>query len=321
MHHPVSSKENIRHWACLLTCLIFLLLPFLQSCHRGPNKAELQSRLESLLGAFHGKAGLYVYYPRTGLEIAVNADTLFPTASMIKVPILCKLWSNVGQGILNPDSVISFFADSLHYTKGEDALGRFAPGETILIRQLMTHMITFSDNNASLYLQEIAGGGASVNEWLAKEGFANTRINSRVKGREAIWAVYHWGQTSPREMANLFLRIRNGEIVNPAISEIIYRHLIRIYWNGEALSQVPPYVQAASKQGADDRTKSETVLVNAPHGDYVFSIITKNQQDTSWVKNNEGYVLIRKVSSLLWNTFEPHSGWKPKPEVEKYLPF
>jgi beta-lactamase class A len=48
------------------------------------------------------------------------------------------------------------------------------------------------------------------------------------------------------------------------------------------LSQIPPTVQVASKQGAVNQSRSEVVLVNAPSGDYVFCVITKNQQDESW---------------------------------------
>jgi beta-lactamase class A len=116
------------------------------------------------------------------------------------------------------------------------------------------------------------------------------------------------------------LSVRQGKIVSPAVSEVIYRHLTRSFWNGEALSQIPPSVEAASKQGAVDESRSEVVLVNAPHGDYVFCIITKNQQDTSWVKENEGTRLIRKVSALLWKYFEPGMPYVPDPEMEKYLP-
>jgi beta-lactamase class A len=61
------------------------------------------------------------------------------------------------------------------------------------------------------------------------------------------------------------------------------------------------------------------VLVNAPHGDYVFSIITKNNKDQSWTPNNEAYVLIRKVSALLWHYYEPKDKWKPAPGIEKYM--
>jgi beta-lactamase class A len=121
-------------------------------------------------------------------------------------------------------------------------------------------------------------------------------------------------------MASLLLRIRQGDIISPAVSEAIYRHLTRIYWNGEALSQIPPGIQVASKQGAVDESRSEVVLVNAPHGDYVFCVITKNQQDTSWQSSNEGWKLIRKVSALLWNYFEPGMPYTPAKEMEKYLP-
>jgi beta-lactamase class A len=300
--------------------LISLILS-LAGCNRKISKDSLQPLLENAVKDFHGTVGVYVYYPGTAVEAGINMDTIFPTASMIKVPILCTLWSKIHAKQLNPDSLIHFYADSIHYPwKGEDALSRFKPGEDIFVRKLMTHMITFSDNHASLYLQDLAGSGTAINEWLAKEGFINTRVNSRTPGRETAQKEFGWGQTSPREMANLVLRIRNGEIVSPAASEAIYRHLTRIYWNEEALSQIPPYIQVASKQGAVDESKSEVDLVNAPHGDYVFCIITKNQRDTSWVRTNEGAVLIRKVSALLWKYFEPGYNWKPLAEGEKYLP-
>jgi len=179
-------------------------------------------------------------------------------------------------------------------------------------------MITFSDNMASLYLQKLAAGGENINQWLANGGFQHTRVNSRTPGREDARSVYGWGQTTPREMATLVWKIRQGSFFSPSISDAVYRHLTRIYWNGEALSQIPPDIQTASKQGAVDESKSEVVLVNAPHGDYVFCVITKNALDTRWEHDNESLVLIRTVSSLLWKFFEPHRPYEPGDL--KYLP-
>jgi beta-lactamase class A len=98
----------------------------------------------------------------------------------------------------------------------------------------------------------------------------------------------------------------------------MYRVLTRIYWNDEALSQIPPYVQVASKQGAVNASRSEVVLVNAPSGDYVFCVITKNQQDQSWEDENEGFVLLRDVSRTLWKYFEPDSEWQPAEGMHQY---
>lgn len=119
-------------------------------------------------------------------------------------------------------------------------------------------------------------------------------------------------------MATLLLQIRSGQVVSERASERIYRNLTRIYFDSESLSQIPPYIQVASKSGAVNRSRSEVVLVNAPHGDYVFCVITKNQKDESWTSNNEGYVLLREVSKLLWNHFEPDSKWKPAQKIEEW---
>ncbi|MEM1270623.1 MAG: serine hydrolase, partial [Bacteroidota bacterium] len=243
-------------------------------------------------------------------------DTLFPTASMIKVPIMVKLFDRIEQGEVGyHDNWV--YRDSLLYP-GEDLLGSFKDGEQISVAKVVMLMITTSDNTASLWSQLMAGTGTAINTWLAEHGFEGTRVNSRTEGRRGDWERYGWGQTTPREIADLMVMIRNGEAVSPAASEEMYRVLTRIYWNDEALSQLPPTVQVASKQGAVSQSRSEVVLVNAPSGDYVFSVITNNQEDKSWTYENTGFALIRAVSQELWRHFEPNSTWQPAEGMQTY---
>ncbi|HXB91679.1 MAG TPA: serine hydrolase, partial [Puia sp.] len=106
---------------------------------------------------------------------------------------------------------------------------------------------------------------------------------------------------------------------SPKASERMLRLLGRDYWDEEAISQVPPHVFVACKSGAVDQTRNETLLVMAPHAPYIFSITTKDQTDTTWALGNEGWVLTRKLSRLLWNYFEPGSGWQPSLSLEGKL--
>jgi beta-lactamase class A len=276
----------------------------------------LLQKLEDLIEKFEGEVGIYTRHLVTGQTAAINADELYPTASMIKVPILVTLFNKISSGDLNyTDEQI--YADSLYYA-GEDILGSFKAGEKIALSKLVMLMITMSDNTASLWCQHLAGTGVTINKFLKANGFNYTRMNSRTPGRKNDWKKYGWGQTSPHEMAELLVMIREGNIVNQAASEEMYRVLCNIYWNSEALSQIPPTVQAASKQGAVNQSRSEVVLVNGPSGDYVFCIITKNQKDESWEYENEGFVLIRNVSRLLWQYFEPESDWQPPANTKKW---
>jgi beta-lactamase class A len=276
----------------------------------------LKEKIELLTKGFKGDVGVYVRHLRTGAIVAINADTIFPTASMIKIPITIGMFNKIEQKEIDYDTILTY-KDSLLY-EGEDLLGSFKHGEKIALSKVLMLMITTSDNTASLWCQSLAGKGTAINDILLKAGFQFTRVNSRTPGREANRSKYGWGQTTPREMAELLVKIREGKMISARASERIYRNLVRIYYDSESLSQIPPYIQAASKQGAVNRSRSEVVLVNAPHGDYVFCVITKNQQDESWNSKNEGYLLLRGVSRLLWNYFEPDSQWKPSSGIEEW---
>ncbi|MBV8388940.1 MAG: serine hydrolase [Mucilaginibacter sp.] len=294
----------------ILFLVVFCTTTFAQT------DTKLTTQLQDAIKGFNGQVGIYVKNLKTGKTAAINADTLFPTASMIKVSIQCGVFDKIEKGELAYNQKL-IYRDSLLYP-GEDILGSFKDKDTIELSKVALLMITMSDNTASTWLQKIVTG-EYINNWLDKNGFKVLRVNSRVKGREAIRSKYGWGVSSPYEMCRLFTMIRNGEAVSPAASERMYRNLARIYWDDKALSQIPPYVQAASKQGAVDEAKSETVMVNAPHGDYVFSIMTNNNKDQRWVPDNEAYILIRKISALLWHYYEPKSDWRPAPGIDKLM--
>lgn len=275
----------------------------------------LQQNLETLVKGFKGDVGLYVRHLGTGQTAAIQADTLFPTASMVKVPILCAIFDKIEKGELKYNQQL-LYRDSLKYDDG--ITGSFRDSTKIQLSEIVMLMITLSDNTAALWLQHLAGTGTTINEWLENYGFHQTRVNSRTPGREAQRRVYQWAQTTPREMATLLTTIFQGRAVSPAASEQMFRVLSKQYWDAEGLSQIPPTVHAATKNGAVNASKSEVVLVNAPSGDYVYCVITKNQQDQRWEDDNEGNVMLRRVARMLWKYFEAESTWKPSPGSEKW---
>lgn len=278
---------------------------------------KLQGELKKLTDSFHGTAGIYTRNLKTGKEVAINADTIFPTASIVKLPILVGIFNKIESGEFTYHQPL-IYRDSMAH--GGSGLMQFFKDSTKTdLSNVITLMITHSDNTAAIWCEKMAGGGITINEWLAQHGFRATRVNSRTPDRKDNYDQYGWGQTTPREMSNILVMIREGNAVSASASQRMYRILTHVYWDEYALSQIPPYVQTASKQGMVDGSRSEAVLVNAPHGDYVFYIATKNNKDQRWEPDNEAWELARKVSSLLWNYYEPDSKWKPAAGVENYL--
>jgi len=287
--------------------LLFLpLAVLLMSCTAEPRSAidfeTLEENLQQRIADFNGDAGVFVHHLPTGREISIQGDTLFPTASMIKVPLAVRIAELVEDGSLHYDSLHTY-EDRLYYP-GSDLVASMKAGETIDLRKMVFLSLSFSDNTASLWMQELGGTGTMVNEAMARLGLEHTRVNSRTEGRQEDFRRYGWGQTTPREMTRLMEMIYRGEVINPERSEELYRLLSKTLWDGTALAVIPVTVNVASKQGAVSASRSETAVVNAPSGDFVFTVITKNQQDRSWDDDNEGFELIRDVTRLLWEAFE-----------------
>lgn len=262
---------------------------------------KLQREIETLVKGFNGQVGIYVKNVRKNKIAQHNPDTIFPTASMIKIPIMIGVMDKISKGELSYQQEL-IYTDSLLYA-GVDILGSYKNGEKTTVSRIMMLMLTMSDNTASLWLQSLAGTGTRINAILDSNGLQHTRVNSRTPGREANRTQYGWGQTTPREMVILMEKIYKGEMVNKEASQKMLRLLGRNYWDEVAISQIPPHVFVASKNGAVNQSRSETLLVMAPGGPYIFSIITKNIKDESWGQNNEAWVMIRKLSKMLWEYY------------------
>jgi beta-lactamase class A len=290
--------------------LLCLLLPAMASAQKTDKK--LQQQIEALVKDFKGDIGIYIHDLKHNKIVSINADTIFPTASIVKVSIMVGIMDKIEKGELQYHQPL-IYKDSLLYA-GEDILGSFKDGEKIELSKVMMLMLTTSDNTASLWLQSLAGGGKRINEIMDSLGFKYTRVNSRTPGREGNRTAYGWGQTTPREMENLVERIVNRDILSITASEKMLRLMSRQYWDEEAISQVPPGVFIADKNGAVDASRSEVMYVNSNKNPYILSVFTKNNTDTSWTKSNEAWVLTRKLSALLWKYYNPKSKWNASAE-------
>jgi len=81
--------------------LVFICLHSIAFLFGQKTDNKLQNKLEETIKGFNGDIGIYVKNIHTGQIVSINADTIFPTASIVKVPILL--------GIMIPLSVLIIF--------------------------------------------------------------------------------------------------------------------------------------------------------------------------------------------------------------------
>src|ERR1700676_2172193 len=211
-----------------LSCSLLIFVFFTGTAQKTDKK--LQQQIELLVKGFHGTAGIFVHDLKRDRIASFNADTVFPTASVVKIPIMIGIMNRIQNKELEFHQVM-IYKDTINYDPGEDVLASFKPDEKILLSKLMLLSISLSDNTASLMLQGNAGGGQRINNLMDSLGYFSTRVNSRTPGRERDREIYGWGQTTPREIAKIMEQIEKGEVLSERSSDRMLRTLGRQYWD------------------------------------------------------------------------------------------
>jgi beta-lactamase class A len=308
----------------LLACLPFLLLATGgRSAPRRPSLEGLAAKMERVAAGFHGVLGYSLHF-RGGPEgrIARLGDERFPSASTIKTAIMVEALHQVEEGRIGWHEPIPVQAGLEAREEGGPAY-YFRDGSTLPLSEWVHLMITASDNTATINLRNRLGQ-KNVNDWLVDHGFHDTLVlNGRetdALGLRSLQRQYGLGMTTPNEQVRLLEMIAGGKAGSPAACDRMLRLLNHQFWDHAIASQVPPTAAVGSKSGSLDESRSDTAIVNAPAGQYVLAVYTKELKDQRWTRDNEGEAAIRTLAALVWQQFDPHHTWTPPPGYEAFLP-
>ncbi|MCX6380348.1 MAG: class A beta-lactamase-related serine hydrolase, partial [Armatimonadetes bacterium] len=167
----------------------------------------VSAELERIAETFGGVLGYTLTYPDTG-EIALQylGNEMFPTASVIKIAVMCAVMEKVDRNELDwAESVSVTPSHSGQREEGGPAF-HFRNRTRLPLCEWLHLMICLSDNTATIVLRNLVGQGA-INDWLFRHGFKVTRLlngaETDILGLREMQQEYGLGVTTPNEMAHL----------------------------------------------------------------------------------------------------------------------
>ena len=302
---------------------LFIIMGIMLSlASRGYSKTpqKLEQQLLSVTTQFHGDMGISFHHLKTGDTIEINSDTRFPTASTIKLPILCTAFQQLSEGKLG-------YYDTHPYSTsrrvgGAGFLQNYQDGIPVELKETIHFMITVSDNNATNMMIDWVGGFENINRWLINHGFQKTRSLTYIGGGKA-WdraLANEWGigVTTPQEMRTLAEMIRLNKAGSPAACDRMQRLMTHQYFDDMMPAEIPPFVHQGSKSGAVNASRSEVMITDTPSGTYILCVYTKNNKDQRWTNENEAEIAIKDISQRVWKYYHPASTWSRPIGTEDY---
>jgi beta-lactamase class A len=199
--------------------------------------AELEGELVRIGSAYSGKWTYALTDLGSGAHIGRDEDSVMPTASLIKVPVLVSLYRAVDDGRVRLADRIQYTQD--HRCLGSGVLSRMTPGVEMTVRDAAVLMIIISDNSATNMMIDLVGLD-QVNQAMRDVRLAQTRLFRRLGDRGGGIDARKMSVSTACEMTRLLELIALHEAVSEEASEDMLRILRRQDYRHE-LSRLLPW--------------------------------------------------------------------------------
>ena len=265
--------------------------------------AALRRVLDSIADAHHGVVGYAVVDIETGARLERRGNETFPTASLIKVPILVTVFDLVAKGQLSLDDPLTVL--KIDQVPGSGVVQYLHNGTILTVKDAAWLMTTISDNTATnLLLDRII----IRRVWAKMDslGLRQTRVHSKTFLRSSSVAMdssvkYGLGVTTPNEMARLFELLARGKAVDP-VSDSTMLDILRHNDDDTLLQRFAGGARAAHKTGATDAVRTECSLFYLRNR-IVACVMTKENKDQRWVLDTEPQLTIANMGKAIVDAF------------------
>ncbi len=296
---------------------------------------QLEQRINSIASALDGTLGVYVHAVGGGVQVALNADQLFPMASVFKIPILAELLCRAHEGRISLEERVTL-AEEMK-SPGSGVLKELSAGTVLTVGDLAMLMIIVSDNTATDVLLarvtkeavnarlracglERTGVAMDCREMLydlaglsgAPDGPETRRlvlerlrrqeidVTSRVYRDEGV------NMTTPREMGRLLEQVvreaRGLEAASGVLPAEVCQRMLHIMGRQQVRNRLPlllpPAVDLAHKTGSVTRVSNDAGVLDTPQGPCVIAVFGKDLSGAL-----EGQMAIARVGRAVYEAF------------------
>ena len=264
--------------------------PTMQPLFEADRMTMLETALYQLMQSYPLiQPSIYVWEYENGKYININADRTYPTASIIKIPVLIEMFRAIESGQFK---LYDRMVMGEHYrTSGSGSL-QFQPADKeYSMDTLARHMIEESDNTSTNMIMAKIGGKHSVNRALKNWGLKKTRIEN--------WLPDLAGSnvSTAREMSTIIYNINNESLLNINSRENIIDYMSHVHNNRLIQAGLPAEAQFIHKTGDIGTMLGDAGIVYAPNGKrYIVTIFAKRPYNSQ-----QGKDFIVQASKIIYD--------------------
>lgn len=214
---------------------------------------------------------VYIEYPQEGRAAYVYNSHAMRSASMIKVFLLGAAMEKVRAGKLSLGQTLVL--QESDKVGGAGILGGYASGTELPLAEVLSLMITESDNTATNMVIDLLGM-TEINAYIEKNGYGDTILQRKMMDVAAI-AEGRENYTSAADLGRFFRRLYLHDCVGPEEDEIMLSYL-RGQTDTECFPAALPEAVIAHKTGELVGLYDDGGIIYTGVRDIILVVLTEN---------------------------------------------
>lgn len=180
-------------------------------------QSKLRGQIAQLAKPAKGIVGVSVLGLENGDTLNYNGNARLVTHSVMKLPVAMAVLHLVDSGVLKMDQTIKIKRREMWADMGPLRAKYYAQGKAeVPVSELLSDMISASDNNACDILLKKLGGPDQVEDYLHMIKLRGINIEASEEDMARAWEVQYTNWCKPVDMIKLIGLFYNGGVLHPA---------------------------------------------------------------------------------------------------------
>lgn len=256
----------------------------------------LEKRIKKEICSFRGEVGVVIKDLNNGKQILYEQNKFFPSASLVKIPIMASCLYALEEGKINLKEKLFLMHE--YKVSGSGQLKNMAEGCMLTVEELIELMITESDNTATNMLIGRLGFDY-LNNTFKKLGLKGTNLSRKMmdfSNRRNGVENY----TTAADIAYLLEKIYHQELLSADISKKCLELLKLQKLRDRIPAKLPPDTLVAHKTGLERGICHDGGIVFTDHGDFLICVLVKHKNKTA----RQAKKFIAQLAFLTYNYYQ-----------------
>jgi beta-lactamase class A len=218
----------MHHCKSYSAAFLLLLLSFIASA-QDLNHNRLRAEIKRLAKLSSGKIGVSIKLLENNDTLGFNDAQHYPMQSVFKFPIAVSLLRAVDRGDISLDQKVLITKAEL--LKTVSALQEKYPegNVKVSVREILTDMVTLSDNNACDILMKLLGGPKKITNDIHAIGVSGLQIKGNEADMQADWGLQYKSWSTPSAQVQLLGLIFRQAVLSKKSNDLLMRLMLSTY--------------------------------------------------------------------------------------------